>query len=1342
MMSRSGPDRPGAPHPGRSARHVLAITGWIAGGVVAFAALAVLLLAALVNVDGVHRYLIALAQREASAKLGVPVTLENFKLDLPALRVDLYGLTFDGAAPFRTPPLLQVSHIEASLRIVSLIHFKWYLNRVEVDHPVAWIIEGEHGESNLPVPQGSGGKSNVNLFSLAIRHARLDHGEIYFNDHPHNLDASLIDLDLSAAYNNLARSYNGKIAYADGKIAAGAWRPMQHSFEADFSLTSETLLLHQALLRIGNSTLAVKGTVQNFSQPAIHAEYDARIDGGELGRIMRRPWTLSGAIEARGTMAYLRDPAKPAIDSLTISGNAASQALWLKTRGHAVPVRTITADYALLRGVVTLREFRASLLGGLVTAKGMEKPSGSHSGGKMEAEVRGISLAQAKAILLTGAESQLGVSGTLNGTAAGSWGPRLNHLVAKVDATTAGQLIRQAENSGTGAQPGAMAAFAANVPLSAEIHGTYTSASGRIELRNTSFHTPGTSLILNGAAGKTSSLSVHFETRDVAEVMPLAALFESPQSAASLRTLDLSGQASFQGSLSGEVTAPQLTGYLDATHVSINGSIWKSVHTSISLSPSFLRLENAYLAPSTQGSIRFSANAALKHWSLSKASSIEAALSVSQMRVTDLLRVAKLNAPVNGIVTAGIHVHGSINRPDGSGSIELTKATAYKQPIKAATARFSAAGGAISGDFSAQIAGGRIVAHGNINPLQRTYSGTIHSTGVELANLESLQAGDAKVEGGLMLNASGSGSFDNPEMNGDIRVMNLSIEGHVLSTMDLHVNFANRVATADISSKLAESPLKAHGTVALSGNYPVNLSLDTQTVSLQPLLALYAPDIAEQVTGQTQIHLELHGPLKQRQDLIGQLTIPVLRVTYNNMASLAAQGPIHIDYQGGMLRVQPVAIHGTDTELQLQGEIPVYSHAPFALQVSGDVNLQIVQLIDPDLRSAGTARINIHAGNALNGGLAGQIVIAGASLSSASVPVGLQDGNGVLTLDGNRIDIASFNGNVGGGTVTAKGGVALRPKLGFDLGMTATNVRMLYPQGMRETLNANLTFTGSTERALLGGSVGISDISFTPAFDLTSMIGQFSTGVTAPTAPGFSQNLFLNVAVHSTNTLAPASKTMSVAGTAALTVRGTAANPALVGRVNLSGGSMIFNGDRFVLTGGTIQFVNPNQIRPVLNVSLTTTIQQYNIDLRIIGPAEQMRTEFTSNPSLPQADIIHLLAFGTTTEAQATGNPLESGIASGVSSKVTSRISKIAGISQLSISPVLTSGTAAGPPGAVITIRQQVTGNLFITFSTNVASTQDETIQGEYRLSPRVSVSATRDPNGGFAVDTLIRKSW
>ena len=101
-----------------------------------------------------------------------------------------------------------------------------------------------------------------------------------------------------------------------------------------------------------------------------------------------------------------------------------------------------------------------------------------------------------------------------------------------------------------------------------------------------------------------------------------------------------------------------------------------------------------------------------------------------------------------------------------------------------------------------------------------------------------------------------------------------------------------------------------------------------------------------------------------------------------------------------------------------------------------------------------------------------------------------------------------------------------------------------------------------------------------------------------------------------------------------------------------------------------------------------------------------------------------------------------SAVASQVSSQITSRVAKIAGISQLSINPVLSGGTAQGPAGAIVTVQQRVTSNLFVTFSTNVTTTQDQVILGQYNLSRRTSVSATRDQNGGFAFDTTFKRRW
>jgi translocation and assembly module TamB len=394
-------------------------------------------------------------------------------------------------------------------------------------------------------------------------------------------------------------------------------------------------------------------------------------------------------------------------------------------------------------------------------------------------------------------------------------------------------------------------------------------------------------------------------------------------------------------------------------------------------------------------------------------------------------------------------------------------------------------------------------------------------------------------------------------------------------------------------------------------------------------------------------------------------------------------------------------------------------------------------------------KFNINSSGATNSpDLGGQIEIVDANFASGDLPVGLQHGNGVLTLTKDRLNIAKFQGTVGGGTLTAQGGVAYRPGVQFDLGLAANGVRVLYPQGMRETINANLRLAGTTDNALLGGQVNLADLSFTPAFDLNSFINQFSGGVSPPPTPGLAQNIQLNLGVNSENNINLVSRTLSINGSANLRVRGTAAQPVILGRVNLSGGDIILNGDRFVLNGGTIEFVNPSETEPVVNLALNTTIQQYNISMRFNGPVDQLRTNYSSDPSLPGADIINLLAFGTTTEASANSpstpanQAAASLVASQVSSQVSSRVSKVAGISQLSINPVLAGGTSQGPPGANITIQQRVTGNLFVTFSSNVASTQNQTIQGQYQISPRVAVSATRDQNGGFGFDTLIKKTW
>ena len=1335
------------------ARRIFRSIAWTAGILFAALVVAIAVIITTVNTDGVHRYLINKAEQEASAKLGVPVHLQNFALHLSTLGVDLYGVTVAGTAPHPNPPLLQVQHCAAGVRIVSLWRGDWYFRSIRVDRPVVQIFIDSDGHSNLPTFH-SNAKSNTDVFTLGIRHAVVSAGVVYYNDRPSSLAADLHDLNFSAAFHPLLTTYTGHIDYQDGRVQYGGYRPIAHNFAAGFTAARGLFTLHRAKLSTAKSAVLLSGTLANYSHPSIRVHYDITVDGDEARNLLRMPSIPSGSVHTVGVLQYQGTSGHSFVQDISLSGALAGNRLDFDMPSFRAPVTNIAANYTLADGSAFVRDLKAALLGGQVTANATMADLAGKSHTSATAELHNIALYQVQQAIGKPAQvSSARLTGVLNASAKASWGATLRDLVAHSDASVTGQLQRIAKaghsvpvaasaNLTSATQP-------ASFPINSIIHATYTGRTEQLQLENSYLRTSQTNLTMNGTVSRHSSLTLHAQANDLSEIAALIEAFRAPAPGAQAQPLRLQGKATFDGTVRGSATAPHLSGQLTASDLDLDGAAWKTLRTGIDLDPSQLRLRNAEIEPASGGELRLNGSVGLNRWSFSETSPISADLTATRLSLADLAKLSGRSVPVAGSLNATMRLHGTEQSPEGNGNIRLVSAEAYNQPLQAVNINFTGNGETARAVLSIRTGAGNLDGTLAVQPRRRTYTAQIDSKSIRLDRLEALKSENLDLTGAIALHATGQGSFDNPQMAASIQSAALKIQDHTLSALNLRMNVANHVADATLSSAVDNASVRAKGRINLSGDYLADASLDTQTIPLQSLVAVYAPDEASDITGQTEAHATLHGPLKTPARLEAHITIPVLKAAYQDKVQLAAAAPVRLDFTGGVLHVQPARISGTDTDLQFQGAIPIASSAPMQLQARGAVNLQLAQLFEPDLRSSGEIRLNINSSGAVSGAnLGGDIRIVDANLASNASPLSLQHASGELTLTTNRINIAQFQGSFNGGTITATGGVAYRPNIQFDLGLDAKNVRVLYPEGVRESLDANLRFVGTTQKSLLGGAVGLSNVSLTPAFDLTSLINQVSGGVAAPPSQGFTQNLALNIAVHSTSNLSLVSRALSVGGSANLQVRGTAAQPVILGRANITSGDVIFNGDRFTIeNGGTIQFINPSQTEPVVNLTAGTDIQQYKIKLQFNGPVDQMRTEYSSTPSLPTADIISLLAFGQTTEASAA-NPTpanqaaESILASQVSSQITSRFSKAAGISQLSISPVLAQSAAQGPAGAVITIRQRVTGNLYVTFSSNVASTQSQTIQGQYKISPRVSFSATRDPNGGFGFDTLINKSW
>jgi translocation and assembly module TamB len=1335
----SGSSSPSNPSRRRLSSRAMRVAIWIQAILGGSLLVVGVVIAALVNSNTFHQYVIATFERQASQKLGTGVHLQNFALRFSTLGLDLYGVTVDGASPYQNPPLLQVEHAKAEVRIVSVFSRKWYLNNVSIDHPVVQVFVDKNGVSNIPTIKSSGSGSNTTVFDLGIRHALLDRGEVYYNSRPAAISADLHNLEFRASFDSSTQTYSGNIAYADGHLVYGTFHPLPHSLSAQFDASPTTLHLVRANLACGPSLLAASGTLRNYNDPVVDAQYDITANGKQIGQILSNPQIPDGVVRTIGSLHFAQAGSKSALQALALDGNAMSPEINLATAEMRTRVSNIAARYSLANGDLTVHDLQAYLLGGEVRARGVMKGIGGDSHTSVDADLHDISLAETRAALGSNVMRDVTLTGKLNAKASASWGKTFDDLAAKADATVDGQMTN---NQAAGSNN------STTLPIDSVVHASYSGRSRELALSNSYVRTSQTELTMNGVVGNRSSLAVRLQANDLREVATVIDVFQP--STTGRPALDLAGQASFVGNVQGSTTAPHVTGQLAAQNLEFNGTTWKVLRTGVDLSPSHASLQHADLESASRGRVTLNASADLSKWSFTKASSASAELSVSQMSIAEVLKLAgQPDVPATGTLNADLKLHGTQLNPVGNGTVSLTGATVYEQPIQSARIVLSGSGGEAHAQFTAELPAGKVEGSASVHPQQRTYSAQLSSGEISLEKLRILRANNIDATGVATIRATGQGTFDNPQLNATLEIPKVTIQDQTISGIKLEAVVANHVANATFVSSAINTSIQAKAKIQLTGDYFADATLDTQNIPLQPLFAVYAPDEAQNLTGQTEVHAVLHGPLKNRTLLEAHVTVPVLKVAYSNAIDLAEGSPIHIDYKGGIIEIQPSSIRGTNTDLQFEGSIPTNESAPMRLKVLGSVNLQLVQLFNPDLRTGGELKFNIDSHGAVSDqNIGGQIEIVNASFASDDLPVGLQHGNGVLTLTRDRVNIAKFQGTVGGGAVTAQGGMAFRPGIQFDLGLSAKGIRILYPQGMRSTADANLRFTGSTVHANLGGTVDVSDLSFTPAFDLNSFVSQFSGGVVTPPTRGFSQNVSLNIAAHSTNNVNLVSRTVSVGGSANVQLRGTLADPVLLGRVNLSGGDIILNGNRFVLTAGTVQFINPMQTQPVVNLALDTSIQQYNIHLRFNGPTDQLKTQYTSDPALPQADIINLLAFGqTATSAEAnpttTNQAAQSLIASQVSSQITSRISKVAGISQLTINPVLgNNGNSQQSPGANITVQQRVTGNLFVTFSTNVGSSQNQTIQGQYQVSPRVAVSVTSFPNGGFAFDTLIKKSW
>jgi translocation and assembly module TamB len=1262
-----------------------------------------------------HHYVLTEIIEQGQSATGGKLEVQNWDLHFRPLTIDLYGIVLHGAEPPNGKPLLEAARLTVGVSLRSLLHRKLQLSELLIQHPIANVLVSSDGKNNFPTPPKNS-TSTTTVWDLAVEHTLLYHGEVYYNDRKSRLNADLFDLRTEIRFDSLATRYSGTLSYRNGRLQYENYSPLVHNLDAQFSTSPTGATLSSLLLTVGSSRISIRGKMTNYSSPTVNATYQILIHTQDFAAISSgvKP---TGDVHIDGGIRYQNVPNQSWLRTAWIDGKIDSSDLEVVSAAGRLALRNLKAQYQLAKGNLQVHDIATDIVNGHLTADLGVEHLDSTPGGKFHAFLKRLSLESARQSVTRAEVRRMPVTGAVDARVDGSWTGSITNMRALADATLSAAVWENSINRKSA------------TPVDGAIHLAYDGPHKIITLHQTVLRIPSTSVVVDGQLGNHSDLRVRAIANDLYQLAILASALRQ-----SSEPIALSGSATLNAGVQGPMLKPHIAGQFDAENLQVQGSQWKSARLVLNATSSQLTLEQGSLVSARQGDLNFSANVSLKDWSYLPSSPITANLSARRMSLVELAHLANLQYPITGNLSADVSFQGSQLQPSGHGSLHIVKASAYNQPIQNLVVQFQAANDTIHSHLTVDLPAGSANANLALTPKTKAYQFDLYAPSIVLQKLQPVGAKNLSITGTLSVSASGAGTVQDPQLDLSLQIPSLQVRQTAISGLKAQLNVQNQRANLEVSSNLTQAFVRARATVDLAGNYDAQANIDTSKVPLGPLLAVYAPSVPTGFHGETELHASLKGPLKDKSRLEAHLTIPTLNGSYESL-QFANAGPIRADYANAVLTLPPAEIRGTETSLRLQGRVPTQGIAPMNVQAQGNVNLRLLSMFSSDIKSAGTIELKVDGSGTIHKpAMHGKIQIKDAAFSTSDIPLGASKLNGTLDITKDRLQITNLNGEMGGGQISADGYVAFSPNPQFNVALQGKSIRLLYPDGVRTVLESKLTFNGNMQSANLNGRVLIDSLNVTPDFDLASFAGQFNGTSVPPSGQSFADNIKLGISVQSSQNLVARSSALSLEGAANLQVIGTASYPVIVGRVDLASGELFFMNNRYQLRRGIITFDNPNVTNPVLNVQVTTIVQQYNLTLTLIGPIDRLTTNYVSDPALPTADIISLLYRGqTTAEAAAAGTSTDSFLAGQAASKISSNVQKLAGISSLQIDPLI--GGNNTNPSARIALQQRVTKNFLFTFSTDVTQPGDELVQGEYQINKRWSVSVARDQVGGIAVD-------
>ncbi|MGH9443904.1 MAG: translocation/assembly module TamB domain-containing protein, partial [Thermoanaerobaculia bacterium] len=881
--------------------------------------------------------------------------------------------------------------------------------------------------------------------------------------------------------------------------------------------------------------------------------------------------------------------------------------------------------------------------------------------------------------------------------------------------------------------------------------------NGFIDFENALVHFPDSTLAWSGgfALGEWSPrIQFSIDSHDFRSVDKLATNFTSAIDRHPAPAYGLQGSGRIEGTLKGSWAVPEVAASISAENTFFAGIRLGTVYSNLSIADrSFLfHPLRAY-----DGDSHLSLSGYARYAPRPGSPTFDLTVEASRFPIERGLRYLGLDFPVTGRATGTLPVVGTPDAVTGGGEVTLEDAVVYGQPVAKMSGALVLAPGTVQlqkvrGQIDTSWFGGEA----SYSIATREYRFRLAADDLPISRIAALAALQGIAEGVISFHAEGQGTLDQPSLTASVRATKFTLYGHPVADED----------APEITASLDRGSLKLDASAPGKWVFKASGPMTGKSPRLEVSLAVTDPGVLPALF--SSLPAEFRGEvaaagsvrLDPASDSIveANLTLSKLRLSSGGKNEIREAEPIVVAYRGGRISASGRLVGSPQTALSFSISMGVADPRPIEGTVRGTIDPALLAGfagVDAEVAGRLSADLGV-SGTASQPALRGRMGLEGGRFRAAFSPYVLEDVSALISLNGAEVTMEAFHSKIGGGELSASGDAQLTgfSVKGFRIVAQAQNVTSRAIEGLSLKADADLTLVGDLQRSVARGQVTLLSGTYTKDFapTLATFFSPSRGGEYGGVRDTWQDRISLEVQVLSSASLEVRNNLARLTASVDLLVRGSLADPILLGQIGIDeGGKITFQDVKYEIDSGTITFGNPERTEPVADIVATADVKGYSVNVQAVGTlGGRSRVQFhlSSDPPLSEEQLTALLLTGATPETAGTQRAESSTTSSIVGSvaglairPVTSRVQQLFRLDRFQIDPVLQSSTGSSG-GAVITVGKNLSRDLSVTYSYSAETNAQSIVLVEYQIDANKLLQASKDENNVYSIDIKFRKRF